>query len=372
MTPDKAPGLHSADDPRDEPIGLDDWDPVEPDVEDGEEDEHDAFEASINAKIDMLRELYVESRRDVVLDNQFKRLLVERDSSVAIRRWAGLLVTAPSGAGKTRMVSRFLRDHPRVHRFGQEDTDFVSIDVPSPVTNKSLGLEVLRTMYPQQRNASVGTKSAGDASSGLSDIWHEARTVAEDLGVWGLWIDEAHDLRNGGPKMLDTLQSTLKRWMAQEHRPILILSGTPEVEQIFLTREFRRRFLHVESPALSAQTDTLELRRMIAQYLREAGLGIDNSLRDIMPRLVHAGTRQIGWTLDVVIEAIRVALLGRAGKLTRDHFAQSYGDITQCTDRENPFIANDWAGIDTVLHRSRKEDVKPARPRRRKREDSPW
>lgn len=357
------------------PIELDEWDP--PDIEDdapaADETAEAAFAASVDARMDLLRGLYVESGRDEVLAAQFHRLLVEKDSDVPIRRWAGLLVKAPSGAGKTRMLSRFLKAHPRIHGFGEEETNFVNIDVPSPVTNKSLGLEVLRTMYPQQRGiAPLGSNARSSSTSGLSDIWREARTMAAELDVWGLWIDEAHDLRNGGPVMLDILQASFKRWMAQEHRPILIFSGTVDVEQIFLTREFRRRFLVVESPTLSADTDILDLRRMIAKYLREAGLGADRSLQTFMPRLVHAGTRQLGWTLDVVIEAIRVALMESADNLAIEHFAESYGDIVQCPRHENPFIADDWASIDTVLHRSRQEQTPSRKPGRRKRGETPW
>ena len=81
-----------------------------------------------------------------MLSKQFERLLREKDSSRKVRRWAGLVVVAPSGAGKTTMLRRYLQSHHRVHCFGTDDTDFLAIDVPSPVTNKSLGLEVLRTM----------------------------------------------------------------------------------------------------------------------------------------------------------------------------------------------------------------------------------
>lgn len=339
------------------PIQLDDWDPpdADDDLPDGEEAAEAEFAATVDAKIDGLRPLYVESRRDEVLAQQFHRLLVEKDSEVPIRRWAGLLVKAPSGAGKTRMFRRFLEAHPRVLGFGEDETNFIAIDVPSPVTNKSLGLEVLRAMYPQQRGiAPSGSSAKLDNASGSSDIWREARTMAAELGVWGLWIDEAHDLGNGGPVMLDVLQASFKRWMAHEHRPILILSGTPNVEDIFHTREFRRRSLVVESTTLSADGDILDLRRMIAKYLREAGLGADKSLSNFMPKLVHAGTRQLGWTLDVVIEAIPMALMEGATDLAIEHFA------------------DDWAGIDTVLHRAREERTPLRKPKRRKRGDTPW
>jgi len=194
-----------------EPIHLDDWDPTDADNEEGDvAQDNDAFIATVEAKVAELRALYVESPRDQVLAMQFQRLLAERDSGIDPRRWAGIVVTANSGAGKTRMIKRFLGQHPLVRAFGTEDSNFVHIDVPSPVTNKSLGLEVLRTMYPQKRAAQAGPPSkASDA--GLSDIWTEVRDMAVETGVWGLWIDEAHDLRNGGPMMHDILQSTIKR-----------------------------------------------------------------------------------------------------------------------------------------------------------------
>lgn len=372
---------HDAFDTHKEPetIDLDDWDPPADDSVEQDCAEDDlAFEQAIDAKMDSLRELYIETPRDHVLDKQFKRLITEKYSPAEPRRWAGLVLEAPSGAGKTRMLNRYLGKHPRVHGFGTDDTNFIAIDTPSPVTNKTLGLEVLRTMYPQSRGA-VTTRQApleseltGETEDfGLSDIWREARRMSEDLDVWGLWIDEAHDLRNGGPKMLDVLQASLKRWMAQAHRPIIILSGTPEVEQIFLTREFRRRFLAVKSPTLG-ESDTGEIRRIMAQYLRQAELGADGTLRSIMPRLLHAGTRQIGWTLDVILEAIRVALLNSDKALAWKHFSDSYGEIIQCADHENPFIANDWAGIDTVLHHSRKPQADKNSKRRRKREETLW
>ncbi len=354
-------------------IELDDWDPPDEEEAEGDEPSDAAFAAEVEAKIAALRGLYVETQRDAVLAEQFERLLTEKDSGVEIRRWAGIVVKAASGAGKTTMVGRFLKNHPRVHGFGSDDSDFVHIDVPSPVTNKSLGLAVLRTMYPQGRGvAPAGSNASREADLRLSDIWEEVRNMASAYGVWGLWIDEAHDLGNGGPNMLAILQSTFKRWMAHEHRPILILSGTPEIESLFQTREFRRRFLTVESPTLSAVTDTPQLRQVIAKYLREVGLGVDESLREFMPRLVHAGTYQIGWTLNVVIEAIREALLETAEHLSVEHFAESYRAIVQCSDRDNPFVANDWSGIDTVMQRGRKDAEPEPRKRRRKRDKTPW
>jgi hypothetical protein len=349
-------------------ISLDDWDPLEEETGDAADDdiEQDAHYQAVNAKVLQLRSLYVETSRDAILANQFDRLLEERDSNIDPRRWSGLLVRGHSGAGKTRMLRRFLSTHPRVRGYGTEDSNFAAIDVPSPVNNKSLGLEVLRTMYPQQRGIAT---TAQDGDGGLSDIWTQARKFAAKLDIWGLWIDEAHDLANGGPKTLAVLQSTFKRWMSHGHRPILIISGTLAVDDILLTREIRRRFLAVESPILSADADTAELRRTIAVYLRASGLGIDGSLADFMPRLIHAGTRQIGWTIDVIIEAIREALLERSESLALRHFAQSYQAIVGCPEHENPFVAEDWSRIDTVLHRSSKAGAEPIKRRRRPRRD---
>jgi hypothetical protein len=353
---------------RNDTIALDDWDA--PDEGPAFEEEHHNTEhlAAVKKKMQELRKIYIETERDDVLRMQFETLLEEREAGAPIRDYSGLLVKASSGAGKSTMLRDFLRHHPAVHDFGRERSDFIHIDVPSPVNNKTLGLEVLRCMYPQQR----GNAPSNSKDIALSDIWVETRNMAAELGVWGLWIDEAHDLANGGHHMMKVMRSSFKRWMAHEHRPILILSGTPEIEDIFETRELRRRFLLVESPTLSADTDLPELRRMIATYLRAAELGIHSSLGEFMPRLVHAGTKQIGWTINVVLEAIREALMERSSVLSVEHFAASYGRLIRAEPRNNPFIADDWSRIDTVLHRSTIDEQGKQKRRSRKREDGPW
>lgn len=75
----------------------------------------------------------------------------------------------------------------------------------------------------------------------------------------------------------------------------------------------------------------------------------------------------------MVIEAIRVALLEGAGKLSLAHFAISYGAIVQCADQDNPFAADDWSGIDTIMQRGRQVDEVEKKPRRRRtRDETPW
>lgn len=351
-------------------IDLDDWDP------EAEEDEtHTGTSpellAVVKAKMAELRRMYITSGRDSSLSVQFERLMEERDFGSPERRWGGLLVKAPSGAGKSRLVREFLERHPRVIGFGTDESNFSYVQVPSPVTNRTLGTAVLRTMYPQQRENDQRKISAEDT---LSDIWFETRNLAEQLEIMGLWIDEGHDLAAAGAAQLQVLQLTFKRWLGHAHQPILILSGTMEVEDVFQTRELRRRFLDVDIPSISAAEDAAELRRVIAKYLRTAGLGIDRSLNHIVGRLVHAGTHQLGWTCDVILEAIRVALLDQSDRLSIEHFARSYASIVGCSDNDNPFIAQDWAGIDTVLQRARAtppDDPKPKR-RRRRRKDTQW
>ncbi|CAN7373308.1 ATP-binding protein [Devosia sp. LjRoot3] len=350
-------------------ISLDAWDPVDDEYE-VEQGSNVAHLAAVKAKISELRKMYINTSRDASLNEQFERLLEEKESGAPERRWAGLLVKAPSGFGKSRMLREFFETHPMIHEYGSETSNLLAIQVPSPVTNRSLGLAVVRTMYPQKTDR--GNRGI-NKDSALSDIWSEARNLSEELGVLGLWIDESHDLAVGGEKTLKLLQLTFKRWMGHAHRPLLILSGTPEIEGMFTTRELRRRFLDVDCPDLSAEADQDDLKRVIAKYLRKAELGIDASLEHLMGRLVHAGTRQLGWTCDLVIEAIREALLTRSDQLAMKHFASSYEAIVKCSDNDNPFIAGDWSGIDTVLQRVRVITSPPPAPKRRlRRELTPW
>src|SRR5690554_2135968 len=100
--------------PEPQPISLDDWDPRDDEDGDAEESPNAELLAAVRSKMAELRGMYVGTSRDASLETQFARLLEEKDSGAPERRWAGLLVKAPSGAGKTRMLREFLQSHPRV------------------------------------------------------------------------------------------------------------------------------------------------------------------------------------------------------------------------------------------------------------------
>ncbi|WP_338610597.1 TniB family NTP-binding protein [Pelagibacterium nitratireducens] len=351
-------------------IALDQWDPpVGRRASTRSDDE--AHVATVTSKIAELQELYVNTQRDHILASNFQRLLDLRAAPAPERKHAGLLVIGDSGAGKSRMLRNFFSNHTMLPGYGEQDAEcpLISMDVPSPVSNKSLGLEALRCLYPQKRNDPVVPTT--DDKDNNADIWATFRDMAEELGVWGLCIDEAHDLTNGGPNTLKVLRSTFKRWMAHSHRPILILSGIPRVQAIVDEYEMRRRFLPVHCPQLDAVKDAANVKRIVAKYVRLSELQLDNSLSGLIERLIHASTRQFGITMDLVLEAIEVALLDRDSKLTLQHFEQAYHLRTRCEPDANPFVVSDWLSIDTLSY-MRTEPEAAAKKRRQKREEGPY
>lgn len=84
--------------------------------------------------------------------HEFDLLVAEHRANLAAGRQKeahGLLVLAPSGAGKTTLVRNALHQHPSGLRMltGEEErADVVSMAVPSPATPKGVGLSMLRPL----------------------------------------------------------------------------------------------------------------------------------------------------------------------------------------------------------------------------------
>lgn len=348
------------------------WDPQDEDYEDSSAETALRAErkAHAAATVKVLRGMYIETDRDDQLRDAFETLIEERESNHDVRRFVGISIPMHSGAGKSRMLANFLANHPLFKGYPDDpDCPLIRIDTPSPVSNKSLGLEVLRQIYPQETNED---RSGITVDARLTDIWDEARRLAAEAGVWVLVIDEAHDLLNGGPKTLEILRSTLKRWCSHQHKPVLILAGTPQLDGIFDTREMRRRFIPIEAAPLDEDRDGYELRRIIARYARTAEIGLDQSLLGILGQLIHAGTGELGWTVDMIIEAIRVALIEGSDRLAVEHFAEAYRRVAKCQPQDNVFLVPDWKSIDTAAYRRAVAEQQSRTKRQVKREDGPW
>lgn len=147
---------------------------------------------------------------------EFDLLLAERRANLLAGRQKevhGLLIVAPSGAGKTTLVRNALRQHPSCLRMlteGEEQADVVSMAVPSPATPKGVGLAMLEALgYPLRRDRSAHI------------IWQLVKAQFAHRQVLFLHLDEAQDFaRHNNRGDQHAVISTLKSLMQSPQWPV--------------------------------------------------------------------------------------------------------------------------------------------------------
>lgn len=137
-------------------------------------------------------------------------------------------------------------------------------------------------------------------------------------------------------------------------------------------QQLGRRIKPTEIRAITKATDAKAIRRVISTYTAEAGLsGFTESDPKFIDRFFVACCNRLGIAVDLVIGAIQQVILARDTDLGTRHFASAFTHITECDAAMNPFISEDWQGIDASVLFATKEDeeqeeIPPRSPRLRR------
>ncbi len=297
-----------------------------------------------------LKGKYIETDWDGELRTKFDTLL----RSVLSRRLSAgtpnmetrlearcLFVTGEAGAGKTESLNRLFRTHPALQTRGEHRSALLRTTVPAPCTPKTLGLVMLKELdYPLSRD--------------LADhiIWARIHELLPAKGILLIHMDEMHNLTDGANSLqLDTIRKTLKALMVSPEWPVgLIISGLPAlVPEMRRIDEIRRRAQFVTVPLLQMPRDVQMVEDLIIGLGEVAGVSLCNAeLRDIAARLIHAALNRFGVVIELIHEAIELAVLGGL-PLGIEHFATAFTDRTGCSAPMNPFITAGWAELDCTL-----------------------
>ncbi len=298
--------------------------------------------AGIAGKIADLRARHIATDRDHDLSDQLDRLLQldasGRQIAVPVRFTAemetrGITLIEPAGGGKTTAVRRLLSKNAALNPAGGP-ARHLHVQVPSPATLKSLGLEILR---------STGFQGVA-ARTTAWDIWGIVRHRLSVLGIAVLWIDEAHDMfLSGSAREIDDMLKMLKSLMLGEAGVILILSGTGRLsEMTSYDPQVDRRFTKVVPTDLVVGGHEDKVGKLVADYARRAGLGLEWS-DEMSGRLIRASRGRFGRAVETVVNAIERALLDGVATLTATQFAEAWGMQEGCAWHDNLFIARDWS-----------------------------
>lgn len=323
--------------------------------------------------MEQVRSVIVRTRRDVQLRDAFDELL----ENLAERKDCGsphsadnrpegelLVVLGASGAGKSTAIERLFLGHPLTDGkpINRPGSRFISITAPDHANKVELGREVLRaTGFPLQRKQIDGP-----------EIWRMVRDRVRSLQILVLHFDEMqHVVQTVNDVEMQKIRNVLKGLMVDPVHPIgIVVSGTPSVRSLMDEDEqVERRGCFLEFGPLSAAADGRMISNFVKVLAERAELTIDKPEIDkLVPRLIHAGRRQLGIVAKQIHRAIRTALRLDAKQLTIEHFATAYALRTGNLAPFNPYLADQWKDIDTskVLVTGEEIDPEIRRPRSKK------
>lgn len=308
-------------------------------------------------RVEKAKTTYMTSERDDELARLLKRLttnaVIRRDPNkphAANNRapGKGLVIVAPSGAGKSRLLEETFRDHAAFPNFGVKGTwcPLITITAPSPCTLGQLGIRVLDLMdYDLQRDIRE------------NNAWLRVRQQIRENNVLFLSIDDLqHVLHGHSVDEVQKVRDTLKDLMTNPEWPLqLILSGIPELLPFFRhDRQLRRRLRFMFLTKLTPKEHAEFLEQALQHYADEVKLRVGTEPGDdIIARLLHAGQYEMGITLEILAEAMEEAIDRGARGVTRMDFANAYAARNLMPDDQNPFIASAWHTIDTTRLQSK-------------------
>ena len=312
-----------------------------------------------------LRDKYVRTDRDALfrshLDRLLKRgadgtLLPDPVTFTATGETRGIALVEEAGGGKTSLVYHVLNTHPALQSDDPRIDRWIKVEVPSPATLKSLGLEILRkTGYPEV-----------SSSRRQWDIWRLVRRNFAKLGTVVLWIDEAHDLfRAGNPQDVEDILKFLKSLMQGEHAVIVVLTGVDALWQMAsYDEQVKRRYSKVNLPAVSATSHGPMFDQVLQTFCAELALEPPEA-PDLVERLLHASRYRFGRCFETILAALEIAVVEGAARLEIAHFAEAFAMQEGCAVGRNVFLSPNWTQIN--LAAPAQQEPAPKRKSRTKR-----
>jgi len=235
--------------------------------------------------------------------------------------------------------------------------------MPSPCTPKLIALEGLKALGVPVR-ATIGEGEAWDAFRKALKA-HKIMVVCIDEAQHA--IDQANILEKG--KIANAFKSLVQMadWPVR-----LVLAGVPPLADYMADyRQLRSRNypIHFDPLTLSEGIAILtdKLPRIIVEH---AGLQMSPELStpDFVPRLLHAASHEFGGSVQMVRDAVEIAMLDGNAIVTTGDFATAYRMASGCRTHENVFTVDDWSAMDVpkASNRERSEVVQEVQRKTRR------
>lgn len=297
---------------------------------------------SKSCMLERIHRLHIGSERDAEATRHISRLLAKDELDNLLptaKRFTktgetrGFMMVGAPGSGKSHMLNRALLKLDVLAAPEGGVARYIQCSVPSPATFKSMILALLREAgYPDANPRREGWSLVQDLRHRLSLL---------EISV--IWIDEAHDLFCADRKLI---LRALKSLMQGADPVAIVLSGTEDLAGVIRSDpQVQRRFTAMVLPALVEQVDGEDFATIIQQFCSRTRLA-EPTNKDIVGRIFHASRYRFGRAIELLLEAIELALNEDSNCLTRDHFATVYAMNEACSASENVFYAEHYWLID--------------------------
>jgi hypothetical protein len=308
----------------------------------------------LTAILERLKARHTDSIRDKLINAALRRVVRHALLNTSPQRLAqgrkrfpaiGLCVTGPSGAGKSTILARCLADNPVFNVPGRHGHGSILLKVkaPKPSTLKALAVDMLHRLgYPITKKVTA------------PEAWRLVRTRLRELGIMFVWIDEfQHVIDRKNPEDTREVRDTIKMLLEEQDWPIyVILSGLPHItvaieDKLETDIQVIRRFRFQAMPNLDLADEKDGVFEFIRRSVNTARLTLDFDIEDeLINRLHHAALHRLGVFIELVVEAIEVALVAKRSTLSNVDFVAVYEQRTGSAPIMNPFIADDWHVLD--------------------------
>jgi hypothetical protein len=304
-------------------------------------------EREVESKKEEIKSRYVETDRDEKFDLMLKRLV----DNASKRRNPGLphaannrrpgmavMLTGPSGAGKTSTLQNAFLDNPAFPNYGVAGQwcPLLYLGAPAPCTLLQLAMRIL---------VKLGYDSPRELRE--NGAWLRVRMQMQEQKILFLCIDD--------------FQHVLHQ--ANEFE-IQKIGGMPELIPFAKADpQLRRRLRYLTLEPVSPRLDFELLEDVIKNYAEKAELDLRVAKEEaLVGRLCHAASYQLGITIEILTDAIEVALDRGGTSLEMTDFIQAYALRTLQANDQNPFFTHAWDTVDVSLLRPKSEDPEDGEP----------
>ncbi|WP_165504940.1 ATP-binding protein [Rhizobium leguminosarum] len=269
-----------------------------------------------------------------------------------------LFVTGESNSGKSRLVESVLAADPGFHWYDDEEgraQPLLKDDAASPCTQRNFAIRFMKRLGLPVRDNLMKTVA-----------WPQMVNAICAHRVMFMVIDEAQrTMKINDEQELQEFTENLITLVDNPDWPIrVILIGVDPLDTLRKrdTQMFNRSKRIKLRPISAAKASRVVtwLNEIIVEHAEFTMAGL--KLEDLAMRLIHSCVGNAGSIIELIRDAVEIALWEKRTEVRPLDFAQAYYNRTECLPHDNVFVEQHWEVLPSGLAKlaDNTEDETPA------------